>query len=226
MIVDWLPYTARLPQREADLARLLRYLFAGRVASAELNAHLRLAGPPQTRRLIQRHQPWGAEHRDAARDLADQLFEHARDAFPLEPQMPRQIYAHIVASFAPQSRRQNILGLVRDEAKAPMESDFSIANRIVYDVLDTMGIGEHFPMVIAVHDDRRHVHAHIVVGLHLRVWGQSLTAPRAGDSTIRAITRAADEVFKLPKPSRSLKARHATVVQGIDRSDDQQADRP
>ena len=59
MMIKVMSYTAMEPQRPGDLARLLRYMLDAKVGAPEMDAILRLAGPPFVRRLVQRTFPWG-----------------------------------------------------------------------------------------------------------------------------------------------------------------------
>src|SRR4051794_38191427 len=114
MIIKILPYTAVEPQRPGELARLLRYLLAAKSGKPEVDAFLRLAGPPYARRLIQRHFPWGPHARMAADDLAHQMFAHIRAGWSGEGRLPRHVYSHVAISYSPNlSRRSGLEPSVR-----------------------------------------------------------------------------------------------------------------
>ena len=70
MMIKVMSYTAIEPQRPGDLARLLRYMLDAKVGAPEMDAVLRLAGPPFVRRLVQRTLPWGINSRLSGHELA------------------------------------------------------------------------------------------------------------------------------------------------------------
>lgn len=80
MYVQIRPYRRAHPQRIADLAALVRYLLEAKDTESDQNHQLRLAGPPVTSRVVQRLSPFGSSVREAAYDLAQQVFNHARES--------------------------------------------------------------------------------------------------------------------------------------------------
>ena len=98
------------------------------------------------------------------------------------------------------------------------ESLFSRTSRIALDALENMGVGEHFPMFLVVHGDKRHVHAHAVVALYVvgstqcKVHLKAKGKPNPGE-----IAKSVDMAYGLPPTSRKLKSRHRAVVNSMNR---------
>lgn len=118
MLIKIMQYTAADPQRPGDLARLIRYLVDAKTGDKELDDFVRLAGPPYTRRLIQRFMPFGVHRRNAADDIAHQFFDHVRRGCSGAGGLPRQVYVHIVLSFSPTLRKSKARTKAAAEAKA------------------------------------------------------------------------------------------------------------
>lgn len=118
MLIKIMQYTAADPQRPGDLARLIRYLVDAKTGDKELDDFVRLAGPPYTRRLIQRFMPFGVHRRNAADDIAHQFFDHVRRGCSGAGGLPRQVYVHIVLSFSPTLRKSKARTKAATEAKA------------------------------------------------------------------------------------------------------------
>lgn len=98
------------------------------------------------------------------------------------------------------------------------ESLFSRTSRIVLDALENMGVGEHFPMFLVVHGDKRHVHAHVVVALYVAGSPQCKVHIKAkGKAKPSEIAKIVDLVYGLPRISGKLKSRHRSVVESINR---------
>ena len=98
------------------------------------------------------------------------------------------------------------------------ESLFSRTSRIALDALENMGVGEHFPMFLVVHGDKRHVHAHAVVALHVAGSTQCKVHVKAkGKPNPGEIAKSVDSAYGLPPTSRKLKSRHRAVVNSMNR---------
>lgn len=154
-------------QITADLSALIKYLLEAKDPEDEPGKnHLqRLAGPPVTSRLVQRVSPFGETISMAAYDLAQQLFNHARDR-PTPGGLPWEIYKYLFFSFpVHQPLNRKFLALTALAAERQVGSDFQIIVRVVRELLDAMGIDEKAPSIIVVHDDTEHYHAHVVVGM-------------------------------------------------------------
>lgn len=282
MLIKVMQYTAAEPQRPGDLARLLRYLIEAKTGDKTLDDFVRLAGPPVTRRVIQRFMPFGTDRRAAADDIAHQFFEHVRRGCFGAGSLPRQVYVHIVLSFSPRLRRskarmqaaaeaqarmaaqEQAVAAAKAEAKArwkalsrtpaapevagssphtgaevtPLGADpgalqgsapvprpieeslFSRTSRIALDALENMGVGEHFPMFLVVHGDKRHVHAHVVVALYV-VGSQPCKVHLSWKGKLRLadIAKSVDLAHGLPRISGPLKSRHRAVVDSLNRFD-------
>lgn len=162
-----LPYEKSHPQRIADLAALLRYLFIGRAGESNRNHVSRLGAAPIAFRLIQRVSPFGDTCRDAAYDLAQQLFEHARCA-PIKGSLPFEVYKHLVISFPLGPVNCNFKDSPKARLVRPTGSESFATLRTARELLDAMGISEALPHIIVVHNDREHTHAHVVVGMYAR----------------------------------------------------------
>lgn len=209
MMIKIMSYTAAPPQKPGDLARLLRYMLDAKAGAPEVDAVLRLAGPPFVRRLIQRALPWGADSRLTADDLAPQMFEHIRAGCEGR-ELPRQVYSHVVLSFSPRLSRKAAL----DPKVRPglgRHSVFAKALRIVLDALENIGIGEHFPMVAVMHGDRSHLHSHVVVAHHV-AGSPSCRIHSRNPSTLRSIARNLAQAHGLPMASSTLGNKHKAVL--------------
>lgn len=98
------------------------------------------------------------------------------------------------------------------------ESLFARTSRIALDALENMGVGEHFPMFLVVHGDKRHVHAHVVVALYVVDSPQCKVHIKAkGKAKPSEIAKSVDLVYGLPRTSGKLKSRHRAVVDSINR---------
>jgi hypothetical protein len=213
VIIKVLPYAAVEPQRPGDLARLLRYLVAAQTSEPGSDALLRLAGPPFTRRVVQRHLPWGPDARVAATDLAHQMFAHIRAGWSGGGRLPRHVYSHIVISYSPKlSRRSGLAPTV--VSTVGRNSIHSKAVHIALDTLENLGVGEHFPMIVVPHGDRRHLHVHIVVAL-IVAGSPACRLPNRNSSTLRSVARQIALAYGLPAASRLLTERHHAAVHGF-----------
>lgn len=167
MYVEIRPYNRDHPQRIADLSALIKYMLEAKDPRTEneKNHEQRLAGPPVTARLVQRVSPFGNTINAASYDLAQQLFNHARDRQVAED-LPPEVYKYLFISFPiHQPINKKFLALTPMTAERQDVSDFQNMIRVVRELLDAMGIGENTPSIIVVHDDTDHYHAHVVVGL-------------------------------------------------------------
>lgn len=158
-------YNRAHPQRTADLAGLIRYLLEVKGTTSTANHKLRLAGPPVTSQLIQRSSPFGENISKAAYDLAQQLFDHARNA-PIPGPLPPVVYQYLLFSFPSNPPLRRDFRMKSDSSYPQLAtSDFHIIVRIVNDLSDAMGIGRVPPSILVVHSDTRNYHAHLVVGM-------------------------------------------------------------
>lgn len=208
MMIKVIPFTAVDPQRPHDLKSLLRYLIVGRGGSGGIDVFTRMFGPPFARHIIQRVWPFGVDFRIAAHDASHQIFSRVRLGCS-EVSLPRQVYAHVILSFAPRRRRQEVDGF--GASGHPFESPYSGALRIVLDALKRLGVNDHFPLFVVLHGDRRHLHAHAVVGLFAR------GIPRCGicelnRSSVRKISKQVDLDFGLGRVTAKQVDRHGQIV--------------
>jgi hypothetical protein len=210
MLIKPISYTAREPQRPSDASRLLRYLIAGEGGSCVASMLHRLAGPPFVRRMVQRVLPWD-DPRRAAEDIAHQLFAIVRRGCP-DAKLARQVYAHFVLSFAPRRRTRRASGAPEQSGALAPELTFTSALRIVLDALENIGVGEYLPLYLVFHRNRRHLHAHAVVGLF--TYGTSrCCAHELNLMTIRAISKQVILAHDLAAASSILRRRHVNIVE-------------
>lgn len=210
MLIKRMPYRSAISQRVCDISRHVRYLLAGRSGDGS-RILMRLAGPPYARRLIQRVMPFGESYKDAAKDIGRQLFTHVRNGC-LDHAMPRQIYSHVVLSYAPRYRSRVALGPLFQEDHAAVEATYSGALRIALDTLTMLGVEACFPIYVVVHADRRHMHAHALLGLYA-VGVSPCQILDLNASTIRAVARRIDQKHDLARASAGLRARHQLITE-------------
>lgn len=160
-----MPYGKKHPQRVADLAALMRYLFVGKNGEPDSNHVSRLADAPLAYRLIQRVSPFGATSKACAYDMAQQLFDHARNG-PTSGALPFEVYKHIVIALPPGEINRTFKQSAQLQSKRLQQSRFSAVIRIVRECLDAMSISESLPHLVVVHNDRSHVHAHVVTAVY------------------------------------------------------------
>lgn len=153
------------PQRVADLAALLRYLLLGQDGDPRSNHVARLAGPPLAFQLIQRVSPFGETYDAAAYDLAQQLFEHVRNG-PIQGGLPYEVYKHLVISFPPGGVNRVFSDSPRNRLARAETSEFAAVIRTIREFFATAGISDSVPLVIVVHGDRGHIHAHIAAAMY------------------------------------------------------------
>lgn len=186
------PYNRAHPQIIADLSALIKYLLEGKDPEdePEENHRQRLAGPPVTSRLVQRVSPFGSTISVAAYDLAQQLFNHARNR-PTPGPLPWEVYKYLFVSFpVHQPLNRKLLALTPLTAERQVESDFQIIVRVVKELLDAMGIDEKAPSIIVVHDDTEHYHAHVVIGMFAADLDCSAAFKKLNRTLIRKINSA------------------------------------
>ena len=207
MMIKVVSFTAMDAQRPHDLKSLLRYLVVGRGGSGGLNAFTRLFGPPFARHIIQRLWPFDGDFRLAAHDVSHQLFSRVRLGC-FGRTLPRQVFAHVIFSFAPRRRQRGVDGLA---PVAAAESTYFGVLRIVLDALSRLGVGDHLPLFLVFHGDRRHLHAHAVVGLFANGYSRCLVC-ELNTSTIWRIAKQVDREFGLGRVTPGLRNRHGQVV--------------
>jgi hypothetical protein len=168
MYICRFPYKRRSLQRPASLTQLLAYLLNPKQETAGPNHKVRLAGPPWGARVIQRASPFGdsAQVKVAARDLAQQFFDHIHQGVK-DRQRPYRVYLHMAIGFP-----------LDFEPRAPVRPVGAFKNSpasiyffwlaAVREVLGALGVNEHLPHLIVMHNDREHLHAHVVVALFAR----------------------------------------------------------
>jgi hypothetical protein len=132
---------------------------------------------------------------------------------------PAAVEAAVFAAVAePDESRQIAAATAPVESKTVagtvVESVFSRTSLIALDTLENLGIGEHFPMYLVVHGDKRHVHAHAVVALFVAGSPPSQGFQRA-KKMLRSIARSVDLAHGLPRTSGKLKARHRAVLDSM-----------
>ena len=192
------------PQRIADLATLLRYLFIGRDGDPHSNHVSRLAGPPVTFGLVQRMSPFGATFQDAAYDLAQQLFEHVRRG-PINGALPYEVYKHIVIGFPLGTLNRNFDGdFPKTRLARVAASDFAAVMRTVREFLDAMGVAESLPHLVVVHGDRQHFHAHVATAIYAPGIDGASAFDRLKPSVIHDIAATIYAANKWPFPYKDL----------------------
>ena len=118
----------------------------------------------------------------------------------------------------PQAIHPGALSVSAPVIQPIQESLFSRTSRIALDALENMGVGEHFPMFLVVHGDKRHVHAHVVVALYVVGSPQCKVHIKAkGKAKPSEIAKSVDLAYGLPRISGKLKSRHRAVVDSINR---------
>jgi hypothetical protein len=204
------PYQRAHAQITADLSALIKYLLEAKDPEDEPGEnHLRrLAGPPVTSRLVQRVSPFGPTISVAAYDLAQQLFNHARDR-QMRGALPWEIYKYLFFSFpVHQPLNKKFLALTSMAAERQVGSDFQIIVRVVRELLDAMGIDEKAPSIIVVHDDTEHYHAHVVVGMFAAKVDCSAAFKALKPSLIKKINSALYAGNRWQFPSEALASEH------------------
>lgn len=201
------PYGRAHAQRIADLSALIKYMLEAKDPDEDLrkrNHEQRLAGPPVTRRLVQRISPYGGTTGTAAYDLAQQLFKHARDCVKFDD-LPSVVYQYLFFSFpVNQPLNKAFLAFTKRNAERQPLSDFQIVVRMVTEALDTMGIGKHVPCVIVVHNDTAHYHAHVVVGMFAANVDCSEVFRALTPGLLKEISSAMYAGNRWPQPSAAL----------------------
>lgn len=212
MHVQIRPYRRAHPQRIADLAALVRYLLEAKDTESDQNHLLRLAGPPVTSRVVQRLSPFGGTVREAAYDLAQQVFNHARES-QIAGNLPSEIYKHLVLSFpVHQPLNRKFKELTQRSADWRVASDFQIIVRVVRELLDSMGIGDVPPLIIVVHNDTKHFHAHVVVGLYANDLDCSGVIRELKPSLIKKIASTLYAAHSWPFPSEALASEYGAII--------------
>ena len=207
------PYKRAHAQITADLSALIKYLLEGKDPEDEPEKnHLhRLAGPPVTSRLVQRISPFGPTISAAAYDLAQQLFNHARDKRVPGP-LPWEVYKYLFFSFpVHQPLNKKFLALTPMAAERQVGSDFQIIVRVVRELLDAMGISEVAPSVIVVHNDTAHYHAHVVVGMFTKDFDCSTAFNALKPALIKKIASALYAGNRWRFPNQALASEHNEV---------------
>jgi hypothetical protein len=150
--------------------------------------------------------PWGDGVRQAANDLADQMFRHCREACAGKP-MPHRSYVHIVISFAPAAKR--VLAAPIDPHHVPPKAWSMAGNalRVAFDALDYLGWEGEQPAVFVVHGDRRHVHVHAVIALPIKQ-GRTWDILRFSRKQIDEWAKITSDAFNLPLSSGKTARKH------------------
>ena len=194
MMIKIMPYRSAENHRICDIARHIRYLLNGRNPDATgiLN---RLAGPPHCVGLIQRIFPYDESYRAAASDVATQIFDITQRA-SFGRCMPRQIYSHIVISFAPRYRARNPLPSLSSPGMVNISGTYSGSCQIAMDTLIQLGIEERNPLYLVVHCDKRHLHAHVLVCLY-SPFGDASFVTNLNQSFVRKVAHQTEVKFNL-----------------------------
>lgn len=207
MYIERRPYRRAHAQRIADLSALIKYMLEAKDPDEDLrkrNHEQRLAGPPVTRRLVQRISPYGETIGAAAYDLAHQLFKHARDCVEFDD-LPSVVYQYLLFSLpVNQPLNKTFLAFTSRNAERQSQSDFQVVVRMVNEVLDAMGIGKHVPYIIVVHNDTVHYHAHVVVGMFAADVNCSEVFPILKPGLLKEISSAMYAGNRWPQPSGAL----------------------
>lgn len=196
MYIDFGLWTGQREQRPGDLRIDLEYLLSPKHSEVIGVKRSRLAGPPETRGLIQSVAPWAPTVREAAQDLATQMDKFRRTVFRSQP-TPKQWYVKTLISFDP--RATKLLAHPSDQVEIPRKytSIHRNALRIAHDVLDALGCAEDHVGIFVVHTDRPHVHVHGLVVLE-QAGGHRWNPFELTDSQLLAVSEVATEVFGHP----------------------------
>lgn len=207
MYIEFVRWTGQREQRPGDLRIDLEYLLNPKHSEAIGVKHARLAGPLETRGLIQSVAPWAPTVRDAAQDLATQMDKFRRTVFRVQP-TPEQWYVKTLISFDP--RATELLARPLDGLQVPRINASIHKNslRIAHDVLDALGCAEDHVGVFAVHTDRPHVHVHGLIVL-AQGGGHRWNPFELTDFQLLAVSEVATEVFGHPTVEVSLSAKKA-----------------
>lgn len=207
MLIKIMPFQAQQDQRACEIAQHVRYLLAGHAPAAGSGILQRLAGPPYCRQLIQQVLPYGSSYKQAARDIGRQFAAHVLRGCVGQARPP-QLYAHVIMSLPPRYRSRNALGPLTHHPKGPGQASYSAtytgALRIALDVLCRLGVSPALALYLVVHADRRHLHAHALVGLYAPgINASSLLS--LNPSVIRALAGQIDRDYDLVKMNPVLK---------------------
>lgn len=209
MLIKIISHTASEPQRPGELTRLLRYIIAGHSGTGGADVFKRLAGPIFTRRIVQRVNPYEEDFRLAVSDVAAQFYDLIRKGC-FDRDLPRQVYSHVIISFAPAFRRRVARMNSALTKSKPIESTYSRALWIVLDTIAELGISQKMPLFLAVHDDKRHLHAHVVVALYAK---ETLDCDihKTNRAKILSIANKMDRVHGVGRISQALQRKHESV---------------
>lgn len=210
MLIKVIPFRAVDSQRPSGLASKIRYLLADRFGTDSEDIFKRLAGPVITNRIVQRVMPYGSTFRLAASDIAQQFFDHIRLGC-FDRDVPHQVYTHLVISFAPAYRRKQARIRNIKNIEKPTESTYSRSLRIIMDVLYELGVNERSPLYIAIHDDRRHLHAHVIIALYA-AGIPDCNLYEINSSKIRSVAKKIDAKYELSRTTTSLKLKHSEAA--------------
>ena len=212
MLIKLMPFQAQQAQRACEIAQHVRYLLAGHAPTAGAGILQRLAGPPYCRKLIQQVLPYGSSYKQAALDIGRQFATHALSGCVGQPRPP-QLYVHVIMSLPPRYRSRGALGPVTHNPKGPggqasFSATYNGALGIALDVLARLKVDPALALYLVVHADRRHLHAHALVGLYAPGVNASHLA-RLNTSTILSISRQIERDYALTKPAVLKPARAA-----------------
>ena len=206
-------YKRRSLQRPASLTQLLAYLLNPKQDSEGPNHRVRLAGPPWGARVIQRASPFGdaAQVQIAARDLAQQFFDHIH-AGVIDRQRPYRVYVHLAIGFPLEFKpRRSERPSVAFRNSPATEYFFWLA--AVREVLDALGIGEALPHLIVMHDDREHLHAHVVAALFAKGINGSDIYRRLTKQRMKNVAATFYPAHGWPAPNEALREAYEKLLE-------------
>jgi hypothetical protein len=95
-------------------------------------------------------------------------------------------------------------------------SDFQVIIRTVKQALEAMGVGEHAPSLIVVHNDTDHFHAHVVVGMFASDVDCSSAFKALKPAVLRRISSALYAGNLWPAPSEALTMEDNEIIKPAD----------
>lgn len=207
-----LHYKRRSLQRRAHLTSLIAYLLDPKQDRGGPNHRVRLAGPPWAARLVQRASPFGGREgtQAAARDLVHQFFDHIHAGIA-DRCRPYRVYMHLVIGFplnyAPRPTTKSATSISNSSA-----SEYFFWLAATREVLDSLGVDESLPHLVVMHDDTKHIHAHVVVSLFADGIDALALYRQLTPRVIKDVTATFYTAHGWPIPSRALHEHYRSIL--------------
>lgn len=213
MYVIRFPYRRHSLQRPASLTQLIAYLLNPKQDIQGSNHQVRLAGPPWGFRLIQRASPFGTEEQvfTAARDLSHQFFEHIHLGVK-DRRRPYRVYVHLAIGFPLDFKPRQPAKGPENRRRLP-ESPYFFWLAAVREILDSLGVDESLPQLIVMHDDRQHLHAHVVVALFAKDIDASDLYRRMTKPLMSSVVANFYPAHGWPAPNGAISTRYEKMLQ-------------